>query len=71
MTIPSNINQESEIILTAYINFCDKYNKTFDVHIRDRHRKKLIQQYRNLPYPPFKITNNMVPELFETILREK
>jgi hypothetical protein len=71
ITIPSSSGAEIDEILDAYINFCDKYNQPFDLHIRDRDRKTMIQKYRNLHYPPFRITNNMVTEVFETILQQK
>ena len=57
-------------IIEAYITFCDKYGKSFDVDIRDRDRKALVKKYRELSYPDFKVSNNMVPEAFETVLRE-
>jgi broad-specificity NMP kinase len=57
-------------IIDAYITFCDKYGKSFDVDIRDRDRKSLIKEYRALSYPDFKVSNNMVAEAFETVLRE-
>jgi len=39
------------------------------VHIKDRDRKSMIQKYRSFNFPHFRVTNNMVTELFEIALK--
>ena len=73
VTLPPSISEEmAEDIVNAYITFCDKYDKPFEVYVKDRNRQGLIAQYRNFAvangYPDFKATNNMVPEVFTAIM---
>ena len=73
--IPSAVTFQSDMdentkknIIDIYTSFCTKYDKTFQIYIRDRDRKKEIQMYRSNGYPDFRITNNMVSEIFETLV---
>lgn len=69
ITFPSNFcHKEMQVICHIYERFCKKYKTEFSIHIKDRNRSDIIQQYRKLDVPKFKITNNMVYELFEQLL---
>lgn len=66
ITFPSHYcHTDMQDICQYYEKFCKKYNTKFKIQIQDRDRKEYIRRYKKLNYPKFKITNNMVAELFE------
>jgi len=70
ITFPTNFCESTkQEIITIYKNFASKYGKKIDVHIKDRDRKSMIQKYRSFNFPHFRVTNNMVTELFEIALK--
>lgn len=73
VTLPPSISGEmADDIVNTYITFCDKYDYPFDVYVEERNRKSAIDNYRQFAleqgYPDFKVTNNMVPEVFSAIM---
>lgn len=66
ITFPSHFcHTDMQDICQYYEKFCKKYNTKFKIQIQDRNRKEYIRRYKKLNYPKFKITNNMVAELFQ------
>ena len=68
ITFPPDYDNIQEIC-HFYEKFCKKNNRKLKIDIKERDRSNLIKQYKKLNYPKFKITNNMVAELFEDIIK--
>lgn len=66
ITFPKNFCETTKKdIIDVYTRFASKYGHKVNVFIKDRDRKQNITTYRSYHYPNFRITNNMVAELFE------
>jgi hypothetical protein len=73
LIFPYTIDKQIKLdIKQAYIQFCNKYDISFKVKIckndKGNYRRKYMAKYNKLGYNKFKITNNMVGELFKMII---
>lgn len=73
LIFPHTIDKQTKHdIKQAYVSFCNKYNLDIKVKIckedKGAYRQKYMNKYKKMGYKDFRITNNMVGELFKMII---